>query len=179
MNRLSVTSWTSHFNAKWMVGEIKLWHFNVEYFLGSRHTQDSFFANSPFLSYRWKVTVLLSACTQSSMPIHRQWNHLVQEVPHQSIHSQGKCEAWLKGRSTWREVQKRGWCFKCIPESHCMSTEVQFWLYNICLVLALQLLHDVGLVVSRCRLLGEEIHLMKKWGALRLDILDISCVDTQ
>ncbi|KAM9420356.1 uncharacterized protein knl1 isoform 2-T3 [Salvelinus alpinus] len=41
------------------------------------------------------------------------------------------------------------------------------------------LLHDVGLVVSRCRLLGEEIHLMKKWGALRLDILDISCVDTQ
>ncbi|KAK6295291.1 hypothetical protein J4Q44_G00345170 [Coregonus suidteri] len=42
-----------------------------------------------------------------------------------------------------------------------------------------KLLHDVGLVVSRCRLLGEEIHLMKKWGALRLDILDISCVDTQ
>ncbi|CAB1340171.1 unnamed protein product [Coregonus sp. 'balchen'] len=26
------------------------------------------------------------------------------------------------------------------------------------------LLHDVGLVVSRCRLLGEEINLMKKWG---------------
>ncbi|XP_019911582.2 uncharacterized protein knl1 isoform X2 [Esox lucius] len=42
-----------------------------------------------------------------------------------------------------------------------------------------KLLHDVGLVVSRCRLLGEEIHLMKKWGALRLNILDISCVDTQ
>ncbi|KAL0967547.1 hypothetical protein UPYG_G00253620 [Umbra pygmaea] len=42
-----------------------------------------------------------------------------------------------------------------------------------------KLLHDVGLVVSRCRLLGEEIYLMKKWGSLRLDILDISCVDTK
>ncbi|KAJ8009170.1 hypothetical protein DPEC_G00086120 [Dallia pectoralis] len=42
-----------------------------------------------------------------------------------------------------------------------------------------KLLHDVGLVVSRCRLLGEEIHLMKKWGALRLNVLNISCVETQ
>ncbi|XP_068433353.1 kinetochore scaffold 1 [Clinocottus analis] len=41
------------------------------------------------------------------------------------------------------------------------------------------LLHDVGLVVSRCRLLGEELRLMKMWGGLRLDILNISCVDTQ
>uniref|UniRef100_UPI0037E7CF7C kinetochore scaffold 1 n=1 Tax=Semicossyphus pulcher TaxID=241346 RepID=UPI0037E7CF7C len=42
-----------------------------------------------------------------------------------------------------------------------------------------KLLHDVGLVVSRCRLLGEEMRLMKMWGGLRLDILNISCVDTQ
>ncbi|XP_044232912.1 uncharacterized protein knl1 isoform X6 [Thunnus albacares] len=41
------------------------------------------------------------------------------------------------------------------------------------------LLHDVGLVVSHCRLLGEEVRLLKMWGGLRLDILDISCVDTQ
>ncbi|XP_028809249.1 kinetochore scaffold 1-like [Denticeps clupeoides] len=40
------------------------------------------------------------------------------------------------------------------------------------------LLHDVSLVVSRCRLLGEEIHRLKKWGALRLGILEISCSDT-
>ncbi|XP_030634875.1 kinetochore scaffold 1 [Chanos chanos] len=40
------------------------------------------------------------------------------------------------------------------------------------------LLHEVGLVVSRLRLLGEEIHRMKKWGALRLDILELTCVDT-
>ncbi|CAJ1078348.1 kinetochore scaffold 1 isoform X1 [Xyrichtys novacula] len=42
-----------------------------------------------------------------------------------------------------------------------------------------KLLHDVGLVVSRCRLLGEELRLLKTWGALKLDILSISCVDTQ
>ncbi|XP_034055005.1 uncharacterized protein LOC117534863 [Gymnodraco acuticeps] len=41
------------------------------------------------------------------------------------------------------------------------------------------LLHDVSLVVSRCRLLGEELRLLKMWGGLRLDILSISCVDTQ
>ncbi|XP_067427794.1 kinetochore scaffold 1 isoform X3 [Thunnus thynnus] len=41
------------------------------------------------------------------------------------------------------------------------------------------LLHDVALVVSHCRLLGEEVRLLKMWGGLRLDILDISCVDTQ
>ncbi|XP_070782456.1 outer kinetochore KNL1 complex subunit KNL1 [Enoplosus armatus] len=42
-----------------------------------------------------------------------------------------------------------------------------------------KLLHDVGLVVSRCRLLGEELRLLKMWGGLRLNILNISCVDTQ
>ncbi|KAK1802556.1 hypothetical protein P4O66_004212 [Electrophorus voltai] len=40
------------------------------------------------------------------------------------------------------------------------------------------LLHDVGLVVSRLRLLGEEIHQLKKWGGLRLGILHINCVNT-
>ncbi|XP_026174572.1 uncharacterized protein knl1 [Mastacembelus armatus] len=42
-----------------------------------------------------------------------------------------------------------------------------------------KLLHDVGLVVSRCRLLGEELRLLKMWGGLRLNILDLSCLDTQ
>ncbi|KAM9840626.1 outer kinetochore KNL1 complex subunit KNL1 [Aulostomus maculatus] len=42
-----------------------------------------------------------------------------------------------------------------------------------------KLLHDVSLVVSRCRLLGEELRLLKMWGGLRLDIMDMSCVDTQ
>ncbi|XP_061563268.1 uncharacterized protein knl1 [Cololabis saira] len=42
-----------------------------------------------------------------------------------------------------------------------------------------QLLHDVSLVVSSCRLLGEELRLLKMWGGLRLDILDISCQDTR
>ncbi|XP_033991548.1 kinetochore scaffold 1 isoform X2 [Trematomus bernacchii] len=41
------------------------------------------------------------------------------------------------------------------------------------------LLHDVSLVVSRCRLLGEELRLLNMWGSMRLDILSISCVDTQ
>ncbi|KAI5619630.1 kinetochore scaffold 1 isoform X2, partial [Silurus asotus] len=41
------------------------------------------------------------------------------------------------------------------------------------------LLHDVSLVVSRLRLLGEEIHRLEKWGGLRLGILHITCVDTQ
>ncbi|KAI9531515.1 hypothetical protein NQZ68_040362 [Dissostichus eleginoides] len=41
------------------------------------------------------------------------------------------------------------------------------------------LLHDVSLVVSRCRLLGEELRLLNMWGGLRLDILSISCVETQ
>ncbi|XP_072513818.1 uncharacterized protein knl1 [Salminus brasiliensis] len=40
------------------------------------------------------------------------------------------------------------------------------------------LLHDVSLVVSRLRLLGEEIHQLKNWGGLSLGILHISCVDT-
>ncbi|XP_077590645.1 uncharacterized protein knl1 [Stigmatopora nigra] len=42
-----------------------------------------------------------------------------------------------------------------------------------------KLLHDVSLVVSHCRLLGEEIRLMRMWGGLRLNIVDISCVDTR
>ncbi|XP_036418356.1 kinetochore scaffold 1 [Colossoma macropomum] len=40
------------------------------------------------------------------------------------------------------------------------------------------LLHNVSLAVSRLRLLGEEIHQLKKWGGLRLGILHITCVDT-
>ncbi|XP_074541813.1 uncharacterized protein knl1 isoform X2 [Halichoeres trimaculatus] len=42
-----------------------------------------------------------------------------------------------------------------------------------------KLLHDVSLVVSRCRLLGEEVRLLKLWGSVRLNILNISCVDTR
>ncbi|XP_045916605.1 kinetochore scaffold 1 [Micropterus dolomieu] len=42
-----------------------------------------------------------------------------------------------------------------------------------------KLLLDVGLVVSHCRLLGEELRLLKMWGGLRLDILNISCVDNR
>ncbi|XP_057679642.1 kinetochore scaffold 1 isoform X2 [Corythoichthys intestinalis] len=42
-----------------------------------------------------------------------------------------------------------------------------------------KLLHDVSLVVSHCRLLGEELRLMKMWGGLRLNIEDISCVDSR
>ncbi|XP_051816853.1 kinetochore scaffold 1 isoform X2 [Acanthochromis polyacanthus] len=42
-----------------------------------------------------------------------------------------------------------------------------------------KLLHDISLVVSHCRLLGEELRLLKMWGGLQLDVLDISCVDTR
>ncbi|KAJ3606906.1 hypothetical protein NHX12_026422 [Muraenolepis orangiensis] len=42
-----------------------------------------------------------------------------------------------------------------------------------------KLLHDVGLVVGRCRLLGEEVHRLRTWGALKFNILDIRCVDTR
>ncbi|XP_051559508.1 uncharacterized protein knl1 isoform X2 [Myxocyprinus asiaticus] len=42
-----------------------------------------------------------------------------------------------------------------------------------------ELLHDLSLVVGRLRLLGEEIHRLKKWGGLKLRILRINCVDTQ
>ncbi|XP_034756666.1 kinetochore scaffold 1 [Etheostoma cragini] len=42
-----------------------------------------------------------------------------------------------------------------------------------------KLLHDVSLVVSRCRLLGEELRRLKTWGSVRLNILNMSCVDTQ
>ncbi|XP_078130065.1 uncharacterized protein knl1 [Sander vitreus] len=42
-----------------------------------------------------------------------------------------------------------------------------------------QLLHDVSLVVSRCRLLGEELRRLKTWGSVRLNILNMSCVDTR
>lgn len=41
-----------------------------------------------------------------------------------------------------------------------------------------KLLHDVSLVVSRCRLLGEEVRLLKTWGSLAFHILDIACVNT-
>ncbi|XP_048830351.1 uncharacterized protein knl1 isoform X2 [Brienomyrus brachyistius] len=41
------------------------------------------------------------------------------------------------------------------------------------------LLHDVALVVSRCRVLGEEIHQLSKWGSLKFDILQIGCQETQ
>ncbi|ROL45471.1 Kinetochore scaffold 1 [Anabarilius grahami] len=42
-----------------------------------------------------------------------------------------------------------------------------------------ELLHDISLVVGRLRLLGEEIHRLKKWGGLKLRILKITCVDTR
>ncbi|XP_032399620.1 uncharacterized protein knl1 [Etheostoma spectabile] len=42
-----------------------------------------------------------------------------------------------------------------------------------------KLLHDVSLVVSRCRQLGEELRRLKTWGSVRLNILNMSCVDTQ
>uniref|UniRef100_A0A8C7X6D3 Knl1 C-terminal RWD domain-containing protein n=1 Tax=Oryzias sinensis TaxID=183150 RepID=A0A8C7X6D3_9TELE len=42
-----------------------------------------------------------------------------------------------------------------------------------------KLLHDVSLVVSRCRLLGEELRLLKMWGAMRLHILSLTCTDTR
>ncbi|XP_076128482.1 outer kinetochore KNL1 complex subunit KNL1 [Alosa pseudoharengus] len=41
------------------------------------------------------------------------------------------------------------------------------------------LLHEVSLAVSRIRLLGEEIHRLKRWGALRLGVLEIKCADRQ
>ncbi|GAA6083583.1 uncharacterized protein knl1 [Tachysurus ichikawai] len=40
------------------------------------------------------------------------------------------------------------------------------------------LLHNVSLVVSRLRLLGEEIYRLDKWGGVRLGIFHITCVDT-
>uniref|UniRef100_A0A667YYG5 Knl1 C-terminal RWD domain-containing protein n=2 Tax=Myripristis murdjan TaxID=586833 RepID=A0A667YYG5_9TELE len=61
---------------------------------------------------------------------------------------------YFEGKTDW---------VKKYPTSRCVPT----------------LLHDVSLVVSRCRLLGEEVRLLKMWGGLRLDLLDISCVDTQ
>ncbi|XP_072308438.1 uncharacterized protein knl1 [Eucyclogobius newberryi] len=42
-----------------------------------------------------------------------------------------------------------------------------------------QLLHDVSLVVSRCRQLGEELRKLKAWGSLRFDILDIHCLHSE
>ncbi|XP_016312510.1 uncharacterized protein LOC107665952 isoform X2 [Sinocyclocheilus anshuiensis] len=42
-----------------------------------------------------------------------------------------------------------------------------------------ELLHDISLVVGRLRLLGEEIHRLKKWGGLKLRILKITCTDTR
>ncbi|XP_051909255.1 uncharacterized protein knl1 isoform X3 [Hippocampus zosterae] len=42
-----------------------------------------------------------------------------------------------------------------------------------------KLLHDVSSVVSTCRLLGEELRMLKMWGGLRLNIVDICCEDTR
>nr|XP_049613964.1 uncharacterized protein knl1 isoform X6 [Syngnathus scovelli] len=42
-----------------------------------------------------------------------------------------------------------------------------------------KLLHDLSLVVSTCRLLGEELRLLKMWGGSRLNIVDVSCQDTR
>ncbi|XP_019726284.1 uncharacterized protein knl1 [Hippocampus comes] len=42
-----------------------------------------------------------------------------------------------------------------------------------------KLLHDVSSVVSTCRLLGEELRMLKMWGGLRLNIVDIRCEDTR
>ncbi|XP_077409652.1 uncharacterized protein knl1 isoform X2 [Vanacampus margaritifer] len=42
-----------------------------------------------------------------------------------------------------------------------------------------KLLHDVSLVVSNCRLLGEELQRLEMWGGLRLNILDVCCQDTR
>ncbi|XP_055005749.1 uncharacterized protein knl1 [Boleophthalmus pectinirostris] len=42
-----------------------------------------------------------------------------------------------------------------------------------------ELLHDVSLVVTRCRQLGEELRRLKSWGSLRLDILDIHCLHSE
>ncbi|XP_077367327.1 uncharacterized protein knl1 isoform X2 [Festucalex cinctus] len=42
-----------------------------------------------------------------------------------------------------------------------------------------ELLHDVSLVVSNCRLLGEELQLLEIWGGSRLNIVDMSCEDTR
>ncbi|XP_056437197.1 kinetochore scaffold 1-like isoform X2 [Gadus chalcogrammus] len=39
-----------------------------------------------------------------------------------------------------------------------------------------KLLHDVALVVSRLRLLGEEVRLLRTWGSLKFNISDIRCV---
>ncbi|CAL8393132.1 unnamed protein product [Arctogadus glacialis] len=39
-----------------------------------------------------------------------------------------------------------------------------------------KLLHDVALVVSRLRLLGEEVRRLRTWGCLKFNISDIRCV---
>lgn len=41
------------------------------------------------------------------------------------------------------------------------------------------LLHDVSLVVTRCRQFGEELRQLKTWGSLRFDILDIHCLHSE
>lgn len=48
-----------------------------------------------------------------------------------------------------------------------------------CRIFSQQLLHDISLVVGRLRLLGEEIHRLKKWGGLKLRILKITCTHTR
>ncbi|CAN9507954.1 unnamed protein product [Ophioblennius macclurei] len=42
-----------------------------------------------------------------------------------------------------------------------------------------ELLRQVGLVVSHCRLLGEECQRLKLWGSMPFDILHIGCNDTR
>lgn len=72
---------------------------------------------------------------------------------------------------------------------HCFATKVctvqaQVWIIydkkSKCFwIISQQLLHDISLVVGRLRLLGEEIHRLKKWGGLKLRILKITCTDTR
>ena len=49
-------------------------------------------------------------------------------------------------------------------------------IYERCCPPRPQLLHDFALVVSRLRLLGEEVRLLRTWGSLKFNISDIRCV---
>ncbi|KAK7906965.1 hypothetical protein WMY93_015577 [Mugilogobius chulae] len=42
-----------------------------------------------------------------------------------------------------------------------------------------ELLHDVSLVVSRCRQLGEEVRTLKAWCSLRYDIVHMHCLQSE
>ncbi|KAM9461850.1 outer kinetochore KNL1 complex subunit KNL1 [Clarias gariepinus] len=60
-----------------------------------------------------------------------------------------------------------------------ISSQLSTWLQKYSTTQHIpMLLHDVSVVVSRLRLLGDEIHRLKKWGGLKLEILDLTCVDT-